>query len=412
VHQLFMKQEQRAQWPGMMAGWYPRRWLGGNDAESEGTWKWMVGPEAGTTFREIQRTNNPQAGYSQFQTLSDACKPNCVAYPDWDYAQILFPQGTHIQRNTWNDQAASDNESGALVEYNTTGTGETARSYTTTTDSQGTYLFAGLPPGVYTIQSTTHGTTSSQRVVIWADQRDVRVDFVNRNVTTSLRQTATVAAMPTSTPTSTVTVTPQPTIAGATLWEFDSLTGNSAAATTNANNSATFYCGTNYHATMLCPSNMTDSGTSYLKFNGTQFMSSQAPISETNNLVRIRFRTNFVYDVPRGLYDVVENFWINSGVHDREIYLDRGKVCSRIWHTTSQDIICSTWRYDDGQWHVIERSYGGTNPYHRLRVDNEIVVGTFTTSDFSSKRGVTIGTASGYGMFTGDIDYVLTASAP
>jgi alpha-tubulin suppressor-like RCC1 family protein len=416
VHQLFMKQEQRAQWPGMMNGLYPRRWLGGSDADSEGTWKWLVGPEAGTIFRRNlgSSESDVQPGYSQFQATTDGCKPDCTTYPDWDYTQIFFPQGTHIQRNTWNDQSASDNESGALVEY-TTGTGETARTYTTTTDSQGNYSFAGLAPGIYTVQSTTHGTASSQRVVIWPDQRDVRVDFVNRNVTTSLRQTATAAAIPTQTATRTMTVTPQPTIASATTWEFDTLSGNSAASTTSANNSATFYCGTNYHATMLCPSNMTDNGTSYIKFNGTQFMSSQAPISETNNLVRIRFRSPAVYATPVGIYGVVENFNANGfGGHDREIYLDRGKVCSRIVRE-SADIICSTWRYDDGQWHVIERSYGGTNPFHRLRVDNETVLGSLTSSIFTSRRGQIIGMSGNstwYSFFSGDIDYVITASAP
>jgi len=409
VHQLLLRQDNTN---SGLNGWYPARWLGGSDADSEGTWKWMTGPEAGTTFREIQRTNYPQAGFSQFQTLSHSgCKPNCTTPTNWDYTRMVFPYGTHIQRNTWDDQSVND-PIGALVEY-TTGTGETARTYTTTTDSQGNYSFAGLAPGIYTVQSTTHGTASSQRVMIWPDQRDERVDFVNRSVTTSLRQTATAAAMPTQTATKTMTVTPQPTIASATTWEFDTLSGNSTASTTSATNGATFYCGTNYHATMLCPSNMTDSGTTFVRFTGTQFMNSQAPLSETSNVVRIRFRTSRVYDVPRGLYGVVENINTNVfGPHDREIYLDRGKVCSRIWHMTNDDIICSTWRYDDGQWHVIERSYGGANPYHRLRVDNETVVGTFTASEFSSKRGITIGTASGYGMFTGDIDYVSTGLAP
>ena len=62
------------------------------------------------------------------------------------------------------------------------------------------------------MQSSTHGTSSTQRVVIWPDQRDERVDFVNRNVTAGLSQTMT--AQPTMTRTATGTVTPTATALG------------------------------------------------------------------------------------------------------------------------------------------------------------------------------------------------------
>jgi hypothetical protein len=156
----------------------------------------MTGPEQGMQFREnVAGFGYFQSGYSQFQTTTDGCKPDCSYNPTWDYLSMLYVNGTHTQRNQWNDEYGTDTE-GAIVEY-TTGAGETARSYTTTTDSQGNYTFAGLAPGVYTVQSTTHGTTSSQRVVIWPDQRDERVDFVNRSVTSNLIQTMT--AQPTMT---------------------------------------------------------------------------------------------------------------------------------------------------------------------------------------------------------------------
>jgi len=208
VHQLFVKSVKNENWPGTN-GWYAsRRWLGGSDADSEGTWKWQTGPEQGMQFREKVTGDvdyyYAQPGYSAFQTTTDGCKPDCAYNPTWDYLSMLYVNGTHTQRNQWNDEFASDTE-GAIVEY-TTGAGETARTYTTTSDSQGNYSFAGLAPGVYTVQSTTHGTRSTQRVVIWPDQRDERVDFVNRNVTTSLQQTMT--AQPTMTRTPTVTRTP------------------------------------------------------------------------------------------------------------------------------------------------------------------------------------------------------------
>ena len=144
-------------------------------------------------------------------------------------------------------------------------------------------------------------------------------------------------------------------------------------------------------------------------------MNSQAPLSETSNVVRIRFRTSRVYDVPRGLYGVVENINTNVfGPHDREIYLDRGKVCSRLFQGPT-DIICTTSRYDDGQWHLIERSYGGSTPAHRLRVDNEVVTGQYTFSAFNWKNGAIIGNSGMFELLTkfrGDIDYVSTGLAP
>jgi hypothetical protein len=178
VHQLYMKSTVTDQYPGLTVGLWPRRWLGGSDADSEGTWKWMTGPEQGMQFREnMSGYDYIQSGYSQFQSVTDSCKPNCTYNLTWDYLSMLYVQGTHVQRNQWNDEYGSDTQ-GAIVEY-TTGAGETARSYTTTTDSQGNYTFAGLAPGVYTVQRTSNGTTSSQRVVVWYDQRDAQANIVH-----------------------------------------------------------------------------------------------------------------------------------------------------------------------------------------------------------------------------------------
>ena len=71
--------------------------------------------------------------------------------------------------------------------------------------------------------------------------------------------------------------------------------------------------------------------------------------------------------------------------------------------------------YDDGQWHLIERSYGGSTPAHRLRVDNEVVTGQYTFSAFNWKNGAIIGNSGMFELLTkfrGDIDYVSTGLAP
>ena len=131
----------------------------------------MTGPEAGTTFRNPTGLN---PGYNAFQTVSDACKPNC-APSDWDYLSILYLRGTHVQHNQWSDEIGTITQ-GALVEY-TTASGEVARTYTTTTDNQGSYTFAGLAPGVYTLQRTVNGNINTERIVIRQAQVDITVNL-------------------------------------------------------------------------------------------------------------------------------------------------------------------------------------------------------------------------------------------
>jgi hypothetical protein len=189
VHQLFIKQEQRN---SGLNGWYPARWLGGSDVGSEGTWKWMTGPEVGTTFREIQRSGYPQLGFSQFQTLSHSgCKPNCTTPTDWDYTRMVFPYGTHVQHNQWDDQSSNDTI-GAIIEYTTAG-GQTPRTYVATTNTQGQYQFAGLAPGVYTLQRTTNGVVIRERVVVWHDQFDISRNLRGLSVTPTRTMTRTPA---------------------------------------------------------------------------------------------------------------------------------------------------------------------------------------------------------------------------
>jgi len=234
-------------------------------------------------------------------------------------------------------------------------------------------------------------------------------------------RTATRTATATTTPTPTITrsITPRPTlgIMSGSTWEFNTLSGDASAASTLANTSTTttFFCGTNYHATMICPSVSSENGTTFVRFTGTQFMSSQAAISETSNVIRIRLRTSQANDGKVGIYGVVKNFNADSyEAFDRELFFDRGKVCSRLFQGPT-DIICTTSRYDDGQWHLIERSYGGSTPAHRLRVDNEVVTGQYTFSAFNWKNGAIIGNSGMFELLTkfrGDIDYVSTGLAP
>jgi len=75
-------------------------WIGGNDAETEGTFKWVTGPEAGTVFGAFQPWNPGEPN-------------NCCGGED--YVQMNWGGG-----GEWNDHGGPGNagqRNGFLVEY-------------------------------------------------------------------------------------------------------------------------------------------------------------------------------------------------------------------------------------------------------------------------------------------------------
>jgi hypothetical protein len=100
-------------------------WIGASDAASEGTWKWVTGPEAGQTFwsgsSSGSAVNGAYANWSSSQ-------PN-NSNGGQDYGEIYATDGTSTD-GKWNDRSNTEYPDGYLVEYSSTNVSDISFSKT------------------------------------------------------------------------------------------------------------------------------------------------------------------------------------------------------------------------------------------------------------------------------------------
>ena len=94
-------------------------WLGGSDADVEGSWKWFSGPEGGTQFWSGTATGSAVSGrYSNWDSAANPPQPNTDGNAATeDYLWVTVDAGwNNLTRYKWGD-APGSTQSAYLVEY-------------------------------------------------------------------------------------------------------------------------------------------------------------------------------------------------------------------------------------------------------------------------------------------------------
>ncbi len=140
-------------------------WLGGSDEETEGTWKWVTGPEAGDTFW-FGLANGNSNGADHTYTNWSAGEPN-----DWPNPGIPSEENyLHVYSDgNWNDYPNNNNNiQGYIVEYGGT-PGDPILNISASTTIKMAKITATTPDTSCGTGQVTLSATSNTGFVLWFD---------------------------------------------------------------------------------------------------------------------------------------------------------------------------------------------------------------------------------------------------